>query len=513
MLNCFAPVTEEAVISIEPIFENQLETWLSKQDERVKNWVKSVGFRAKSASYCLLSDAEGRLEKVLVGMKDAQDSSVYAQLAINLPKGVYKLAAKDLTADEQYKAFLAWGMASYQFTAYKKAPPFETKLQLPVQGIDQRFPVNSRDGGLSGGRSAILPPDSKQNYVLRSDYYQEGVHGDFRRELLGRDLNYLEALLRATYLVRDLINTPPQDMMPVNLAAVMVDLADEFGGKVTQIIGDDLLSAKYPLIHAVGRASKHSPRLIDMRWGEVNHPKITLIGKGVCFDSGGLDLKNASNMAQMKKDMAGAAHVIGLARIIMALRLPVCLRVLIPAVENAVSGDAYHPGDILISRQGISVEITNTDAEGRLVLADALAEAVTEMPELLLDFATLTGAARVALGTEIAALFTPDDDLAAGLLAAGVKENDPIWRLPLYKPYRKLIDSKIADITNSAASPYGGAITAALFLKEFVPDQISWAHFDMMAWNNSSKPGLPEGGEANTLRAVVRYISDKYTQS
>lgn len=460
MLNCFAPAAEGTAVIIEPILENQLDSWLSAQDNRVKNWVKSVGFRAKPASYALLCDNEGKLEKVLVGV-NGQEGSAYAQLAVSLPKGVYKLGGKDITAEQQHRAFLAWGMASYQFTPYKKAPPLEAKLQVSEQGID---------------------------------------------------FNYLEALLRSTYLIRDLINTPPYDMMPGDLAEVMVNLAEEFGGKVTQIIGDDLLPARYPLIHAVGRASEHPPRLIDMRWGDVKHPKVTLVGKGVCFDSGGLDLKNASNMALMKKDMAGAAHVMGLARVIMSLRLPVCLRVLVPAVENAVSGDAYHPGDVLISRQGLSVEITNTDAEGRLVLADALAEAVTEKPDLLLDFATLTGAARVALGTELAALFTPDDNLAAALIAAGESENDPMWRLPLYKPYRKLIDSKIADITNSAASAYGGAITAALFLQEFVPEGISWAHFDMMAWNNSSKPGLPEGGEANVLRAVVKYLTDKYAR-
>jgi leucyl aminopeptidase len=273
---------------------------------------------------------------------------------------------------------------------------------------------------------------------------------------------------------------------------------------------DGLLKEGYAAIHAVGRASVYPPQLIDLRWGDTKNPKVTLVGKGVCFDSGGLNIKGAQNMATMKKDMAGAAHVLGLAHIIMALRLPVCLRVLIPAVENAISGDAYHQGDVLATRKGMTVEITNTDAEGRVILCEALDEAAREKPDLLLDFASLTGAARVALGTEVAALFTPDDQLAAQLTASGQEENDPVWRLPIYAPYRKLLDSKIADIVNSAAAPYGGAITAAIFLKEFVPDEISWAHFDIMAWNVSTKPTGPEGGEANALRAVARYLYKRF---
>ncbi len=458
MLNCFTRTEEGRTIPIIPICENQLENWSGQQEERVKNWIKSTNFRAKSASFGLLCDATGQLEAVLAGMAHPKDLTVFGQLASSLPKGIYKIAA-EFDEKQSYLACLSWGMASYQFTLYKKVAPLEAKLLLPGQGVDSA---------------------------------------------------YLEAILRAIYLVRDLINTPTDDMTPGDLMGMAAQIAEEFDGKLKHIFGEELLRQGYPAIYNVGRASQHAPGLIDLRWGNPDHPKVTLVGKGVCFDSGGLNIKNSSGMALMKKDMGGAAHALGVARVIMALKLPVNLRVLIPAVENAVSGDSYHPGDVLLTRKGLSVEVTNTDAEGRLVLCDALYEASTENPELLLDFATLTGAARVALGTEIAALFTPDDELSAKLIAAGQEENDPIWRLPLYAPYRKMLDSKIADMTNSAQAPFAGAITAAIFLKEFVPDNISWAHFDIMAWNTSSKPGAPEGGEACALRAVVRYLYERF---
>ncbi|HVV68514.1 MAG TPA: leucyl aminopeptidase family protein [Gammaproteobacteria bacterium] len=457
MLNCFTQM-EEGAVPIIPIYEDQLANWSEQQEERVKNWVNSIGFRAKSGTFGLLCDATGKLEKVLLGMTHAKDLAVFGQLAVNLPKGHYKIAAA-FDKEQYYQAFLAWGMASYQFTPFKKFPPLEAKL-----------------------------------YLSEND-----VHSA-----------YLEAVLRAIYLVRDLINTPADDMTPGDLMEAASHVAEELGGKVKHIFGDELLKAGYPTIYAVGRASQHPPGLIDLHWGNPSHPKVTLVGKGVCFDTGGLDIKNASSMALMKKDMAGAAHVLGLARIIMALKLPVNLRVLIPAVENAVSGDSYHPGDVLVTRKGLTVEVTNTDAEGRLVLSDALHEAATEKPELLLDFATLTGAARVALGTDIAALFTPDDELAASLMACGKAENDLLWRLPIHAPYRKMLDSRIADLTNSSQAPYAGAITAAVFLKEFVPDDIAWAHFDIMAWNTSSKPAAPEGGEACALRAVARYLYERF---
>ncbi|MDH5558516.1 MAG: leucyl aminopeptidase family protein, partial [Alphaproteobacteria bacterium] len=300
------------------------------------------------------------------------------------------------------------------------------------------------------------------------------------------------------------------DMGPADLAQAAQDLAGEFNAEFAVTVGEELLERNYPAIHAVGRAAAVAPRLIDMRWGDPGHPRVTLVGKGVCFDTGGLDLKPSRGMALMKKDMGGAATVLGLARMIMATGLPVRLRVLVPAVENSVSGNAMRPRDILQTRKGLTVEVGNTDAEGRLVLADALTEAMTDKPDLLLDFATLTGAARAAVGTGIAAMFTPDDNLAADLYRHSVVEDDPVWRLPLWKPYRRMIDSKVADINNSGDSPYAGAITAALFLSEFVDEGLSWAHFDIMAWNPSPRPGRPEGGEAMAMRAAFSAIKERY---
>lgn len=457
--SCFATTADKA-IPIHPIAEKELTTWLTSQALRVQNWAIAINFKAKSGSIALLCDPEGHLEKILIGINSAQDWVLFGLLATSLPKGVYQVDESKIQLG--FSAFLAWGLASYQFAAYKKAQPLEAKLLLPPNGMD---------------------------------------------------LNYLEAILRATYLVRDLINTPAQDMMPPDLEKAATSLAQQFNAQIKVLHADALLEAGYAAIHAVGRASIHAPRLIDLRWGDIQHPKVTLVGKGVCFDSGGLDIKNAANMATMKKDMAGAAHVLGLAHVIMALNLPISLRVLIPTVENAISGNAYRPGDILTTRKGITIEVTNTDAEGRLILCEALDEAARENPELLFDFASLTGAARVALGTEVAALFTPDDTLAAQLSIAGQEEYDPLWRLPIHMPYRKLMESKIADLVNSASAPFGGAITAAIFLKEFVPDGVSWAHFDIMAWNTSGKPAAPEGGEANALRAVARYLCKRFPPS
>ncbi|MCK5620816.1 MAG: leucyl aminopeptidase family protein, partial [Alphaproteobacteria bacterium] len=321
---------------------------------------------------------------------------------------------------------------------------------------------------------------------------------------------YVAAAATATSFVRDLINTPAADMGPADLAQAARELAGEFGADFTVTVGDELIEQNYPAIHAVGRAAAVAPRLIDISWGDPSHPKVTLVGKGVCFDTGGLDLKPSRGMALMKKDMGGAAMVLGLARMIMMTGLPVRLRVLAPAVENSVSGNAMRPRDILRTRKGLTVEIGNTDAEGRLVLADALTEAMADKPDLLLDFATLTGAARGAVGTGIAAMFTPDDNLAEDLYRQGVAEDDPVWRLPLWKPYRRMIDSKVADINNAGDSPHAGAITAALFLAEFVDEGISWAHFDIMAWNPAARPGRPEGGEAMAMRAAFATIKDRY---
>jgi len=329
----------------------------------------------------------------------------------------------------------------------------------------------------------------------------------------GCDRDAVERAAGATFLVRDLINTPASDLGPGQLADAAMTLASGHGADCRVIAGDDLLAEGFPAIHAVGRASSRAPRLVDLVWGAAAAPKVTLVGKGVCFDTGGLDLKPAGPMKLMKKDMGGAAHALGLGHMVMAAGLPVRLRILIPAVENSVSGNALRPLDVVTTRRKLTVEIGNTDAEGRVILADALAEASTETPALIVDFATLTGAARVALGTGLPALFCNDDALAEALLANGRAVDDPLWRMPLWKPYRDLIDSKVADLTNAAEGGHGGAITAALFLEEFVDAGIPWAHFDLMAWNTKSKPGRPEGGEAAAMRALFAYLAERFAAS
>ncbi|EKD70228.1 MAG: hypothetical protein ACD_46C00595G0001 [uncultured bacterium] len=321
----------------------------------------------------------------------------------------------------------------------------------------------------------------------------------------------VENIVESIYYTRDLINMPTEEMGPSELAKSAENLAKNFGATCTQIVGEDLLKQNYPLIHTVGRASDDAPRLMDIRWGKAAHPKLTLVGKGVCFDTGGLDIKPSSAMLLMKKDMGGAAHVLGLARMIMAANLPVQLRVLISAVENAVSGDAYRPGDVIKSRKGITVEVGNTDAEGRLVVADALTEAASESPDLLIDMTTLTGAARVALGTELPAVFANDDAIVDEVIKQGNLQSDVMWRMPLFAPYREHLNSQIADINNNSSDPYAGAISAALFLKEFVPDNIPWLHFDLMAWNTKPRPGRPQGGEAMCLRALFAYLAKRFS--
>jgi len=425
---------------------DNLATWLARQSAFIKNWISKTGFAAKPDTVCLIPSADGKISQVLAGCKNPQDFWAVGALPLLLPPGDYTLSPY------HPNMALAWALGSYQFKRYKKFEKTPAKL------------VN----------------DIPKN---------------------------ISAKINSIYLIRDLINTPTEDMGPEELA----NAADKLGGaKVKHIIGNDLLKKNYPAIHAVGRASSQAPRLIDLRWGNPKHPKLTLVGKGVCFDSGGLDIKNAANMQLMKKDMGGAAHVLGLAQLIMATKLPVSLRVLIPAVENSVSSNAYRPGDIIKTRKGLTVEIGNTDAEGRLVLADALTEAASENPDLIIDFATLTGAARVALGTDVPVFFTDNTKLATELMQTAESEQDPVWQLPMYAPYRSLLDSPIADINNAGTSGYAGAITAALFLKEFVPAELNWIHFDLMAWNVANRPGRPMGGEAMGLRAVYQLLHKRY---
>jgi leucyl aminopeptidase len=455
MLKCYVQIAKENPIPIHAIAAKEFEQWVAKQKDRTKSWVRIAKFKAESGSSCLIIDDAGRVEQVLLGVKNADDFWAYGALPRVLPEGIYQITAK-LSKEILERAALAWALGTYQFTLYKKQPEITAKLYLAKQ--------------------------SKQ----------------------------LEQFAHTIFMVRDLINTPTDDLGPAELAEAVVKVADECGATVHQIIGDDLLTAGYPTIHAVGRASIHAPRLIDLRWGNPKHPKVTLVGKGVCFDSGGLDLKSADGMSTMKMDMGGAAHVLGIARLIMLNDLPVRLRLLIPAVENSLSGDAYHPGDILTTRKGITVEVTNTDAEGRLILCDALAEAADEKPEILIDIATLTGAARVALGPDVAAMYTPNDKVAQALLQRSAAEQEPIWHMPLYAPYRVYLDSLVADIANASFSRYGGSITAALFLKEFVPDEITWVHFDIMAANVKAQAGRPEGGEAMIVRTIYSFLQEKF---
>jgi leucyl aminopeptidase len=451
----------DGAIPITPLTKKQLPGWLDEAPDHERNWVRAIGFSADPGKHALVPGNAGRFARVMVGLGDADDTRrtmwALAGLPGELPEGCYRLETIPEGADSTRLA-LGWALANYAFTRYHAKNPTPTTLVWP-EGADR-------------GRA--------------------------------------ERLARAAFLARDLANTPAGDLGPEELAAEAVRVAETTGARHRVIVGDDLLTENYPTIHAVGRASDRAPRLVDIMWGDPAAPKVTLVGKGVCFDTGGLDLKTASGMRLMKKDMAGAAIVLGLAQAIMDAGLPVRLRVLLPLVENAVSGNAVHPMDIVRTRKGLTVEIGNTDAEGRLILCDALAEASSEKPELLVDMATLTGAARVALGPELAGLFCNDEALARGLLEAAESEEDPMWRMPLWRPYRKMIDSKIADINNVSESPHAGAITAALYLQEFVDPGISWAHLDVMAWNPQSRPGRPEGAEATALRALYAHIAQRF---
>lgn len=449
-----------AAIDLIPVAKGEFEAWAAAQPAHVRAWAQANGFTGEAGQVCPVPALDGTLALVLIGAPDSDDPWGYAGLPAKLPLGTYRIATP-LSARNASWAAMGWALATYAFSRYKSRPAKDwPKLA---------WPDNAERG-------------------------------------------WVERVVEATGLVRDLINTPAADLGPAELAAAAEALAARHGASVRVVVGDGLLSENYPSIHAVGRAAAahRQPRMVDLVWGAEDAPRVTLVGKGVCFDSGGLDLKPSGSMKLMKKDMGGAAHVLGLAAMIMAAKLPVRLRVLIGAVENAVSGDAMRPLDVLATRKGVTVEVGNTDAEGRLVLSDLLWEASSEHPALLVDMATLTGAARSAVGTEIAALFCNDDALAADLAAASEVQADPLWRLPLHKPYRRMLDSKVADLNNVSDGPYAGAITAALFLQEFVAPDIPWAHFDIMAWNTASRPGRPDGGEAMVLRALYAMIAKRF---
>ncbi|MBS0274096.1 MAG: leucyl aminopeptidase family protein [Proteobacteria bacterium] len=430
--------------------------WMNSRPKREQDWLKAAHFSAKDGELILIPGMKG-LAGAVLGLGKGTDKYALAQFSEQLPPGAYAFA--DI-ADGYGGAngTLAWILGTYVFGRYRKSSKREAKLVAP-KGVDAE----------------------------EASRIAEGI-----------------------FLARDLINTPSNDMGPDELTEAARDLAKTHGAKISVVVGNDLLKKNFPLIHAVGRASVRAPRLIDMTWGKANAPKVTLVGKGVVFDTGGLDIKPSSGMLMMKKDMGGSATVLALAHMIMGAKLNLRLRVLIPAVENSVSGNAYRPGDVFPSRKGLTVEIGNTDAEGRLVLADALAEADAENPELLIDIATLTGAARAATGFELPPYFTDDEELSKDLMHHANNVQDFVWRLPLWRGYESSVNSAIADINNSPSYGFAGAITAALFLNRFVTNAKSWMHLDIPAWVDRPKPGRRAGAEANTARALYALIASRY---
>ena len=446
-------------IVIELIPMQAYEEWQESGDPITRRWLESTRFKARAGAFSLIPDKDGNLATVLVVIDDPLTPWSIAHLPQGLPEGDYHLGGRALAEEEETRVGIGWALAQYRFISFKtdSIPARNKRLTLT---------------------EAALTAANRQ--------------------------------IDAVTLVRDLANTPAESLSPLALSDICREVANSFGATCKVIQGDDLLIEGFPAVHVVGRASHRPSCLIDMRWGDETHPGVTLVGKGVCFDTGGLDLKPASAMRLMKKDMGGAAHALALGQLIMQTQLPVRLRVLIPAVDNAVAGNAYRPGDVIETRAGISVEIDNTDAEGRIILSDALAAAGETSPQLIIDFATLTGAARVALGPELPAMFTNSEELAKELIDASSTSQDPLWRMPLYSGYRELLDSRVGDLVNAPTSPFAGAITAALFLERFVTPDISWAHFDLMAWNHQTRPGRPEGGEAMGLRAVFAYLAKRY---
>lgn len=418
-----------------------------------KAWAKANGFKAQSGRMLLCANSKGALECVFFGKSDQPLDT--GKLGSNLPAGNYHFEG-DL--EDAHLSSLGWMLGAYRFSQYNNKKEQGAKLVIP-EGLDA-------DG------------------LIRE--------------------------AEASYLARDLINTPANDMGPDALEKTIRTIGRKFKAQVSVIKGDALLKKNFPMIHAVGRASVDAPRLIDLKWGNAKHPKVTLVGKGVIFDSGGLNIKPGNSMALMKKDMGGAANTIALAQMIMDAKLPVRLRLLVPAVENAISGNAFRPGDILPSRKGISVEIGNTDAEGRLILGDALALGDEEKPDLMIDMATLTGAARVALGPDLPPFYTDDDELASAISTTSMEVFDPLWQMPLWDPYQKMLSSKTADVNHISTGGFAGSITAALFLSRFVDNAKSWAHFDIYGWTPTAKPWMPVGGEAQGIRTLFEVIKNKY---
>jgi leucyl aminopeptidase len=424
--------------------------WRAAQGSTLQAWIDAHGFDG-SAATALMLPGDGGAAAAVIGVADPIDPYSYGHAPYALPARTWTPAAT-LPADELAALQLGWGLGSYRFNRYRQ--PLRAPAQLQLASFDDDM------------------------------------------------LAQLSASLR----VRDLVNTPTEHMGPDQLEQVVCEIAERFGARIDVVSGDDLLTHNFPAIHAVGRASHRAPRLIALRWGDQAHPHVAIVGKGVCFDTGGLDIKPADGMRNMKKDMGGAAHAIALAELVMERKLPLRITLLVPAVENAIGPNAFRPGEVVATRKGLSVEIDNTDAEGRVILCDALTYAAEQKPALLIDFATLTGAARIALGPDLPALYSNDENVALRWLDAGVQLRDPLWRMPLWRPYLRYLTSTVADIANGGPSRMAGSITAAIYLEGFVPADQSWAHLDVYSWNDNDRPGRPAGGEAQGLRSAYALL-------
>jgi leucyl aminopeptidase len=454
--SCFVPAHAPA-LPLHLVDTARFPAWRDAQPPRVRAWVEAHGFKGDALSFLVLPGDDGAPAAAVAGVSDPQDPVAIGHLPALLPALAFRIAADSPVAMAAGTALIGWGLGAYKFARYLKSVKPTARL---------------------------------------------AVDADAEPEAL--------AVLAASTLARDLINTPTEHMGPDELEAEVQALASAHGAGFRCVRGAELLAQNLPAIHAVGRASHRAPRLIELTHGDPAQPHLVIVGKGVCFDTGGLDVKPPDGMRNMKKDMGGAAHAIALARLVLERALPVRLTLLVPAVENALGPDAYRPGEVIATRAGISVEIDNTDAEGRVILCDALTYASEQKPALIMDFATLTGAARIALGPDLPALFCNRDELAQAYLDAGSAQRDPLWRMPLWRPYLSYLKSGVADLANSGASRMAGCVTAALYLERFVPDAQAWTHVDVYSWNDADRPGKPAGGEAQGLRAAWSFLKQRF---
>jgi leucyl aminopeptidase len=461
-MNCFALLEDAArALPIVALRNATLESFLAGQPASTRAWVTAHAWTAAPGTALLVPGTDGHPVMALAGIGDDTDPLALAHLPMALPEGTYRLQRDHGVALDPARALLGWGLGGYQFDRYRKPARNPARLALDVAAAD---------------------------------------------------LSEAYAQLKASMLVRDLVNTPTEEMGPEQLEAVAFRLAKAYNAEARTVVGDQLLVENFPAIHAVGRASHRAPRLVELSWGDPSHKPLAIVGKGVCFDTGGLDIKPADGMRWMKKDMGGAAHALALGQLVMAQKLPVRLHLLVAAVENAIGPNSYRPGEVISTRKGLRVEIDNTDAEGRVVLCDAIAYAAERRPDLIMDFATLTGAARIALGPDLPALFANQDALRTQYLQAAERARDPLWPMPLWQPYHSYLKSAIADFANAGASRMAGSITAALYLERFVPEGQAWTHVDVYAWNDADRPGRPHGGEAQSLRASWELLKARYSR-